>query len=312
MTIPVWKLILGGLRSLVVPPPVGTGGTVSARYCYSVFMRHRVIAAQYGLKNTPRAVVELGPGDSLGIGLMSILMGSEHYVAIDAVRHASSNTNIAVFDELITLLRNRMPIPFDGDCAEIRPELDNYEFPHAVFDDNTLEKSLTPDRLEKIRQILSSENPTGSIQYLAPWGKMNGIQPESIDWIFSQAVMEHVDNPSETYRHCFRCLKPGAIMTHQIDFRCHDTAPEWNGHWKYPQCLWSLMRGRRPWFVNRLPYSAHQQIQREAGFTLFADMPQIQEGGITRTQLARDFKSLSDADLRTAGALFVSVRDGSK
>ena len=312
MTIPVWRLIFGGLRSLVVTPPVGTGGTVSARYCYSVFMRHRVIAAQYGLEKTPCSVVELGPGDSLGIGLMAILTGSERYVAIDAVRHASPGTNLAVFDELATLLRNRTPIPFDGDCAEIRPELANYDFPRALFDDATLDAALAPDRLERIRQLLSRQNPNGTIQYLAPFGEMSGIRPESVDWIFSQAVMEHVDNPSETYRQCFRCLKSGAIMTHQIDFRSHETAPEWNGHWKYPQWLWNLMRGRRPWFVNRLPYSAHQQMLQEAGFKILHEIQQTQEDGIARNQLAEQFKSLSDADIRTAGTLFVSVREKTK
>lgn len=308
MAIPFWRLILGGLRSLIAPPPVGTGGTISARYCYSVFMRHRVIAARYGLKDTPRAVVELGPGDSLGIGLMSILTGSERYIAIDAVRHASAGTNLAVLDELVVLLRNRTPIPFDGDCAEIYPQLDSYEFPHTVFGDAKLDLALAPDRLEKIRQLLADKHPGDAIQYLAPFGEMNCIPSGSIDWVFSQAVMEHVDNPGEAYRQCFRCLKYNAIMTHQIDFRCHETASEWNGHWKYPQWLWSLMRGRRPWFVNRLPYSAHQKMQRDAGFTILADMPQVKESGIARSQLAEDFKMLSDADLCTAGACFVSVK----
>jgi len=312
MAIPLWRLIHAGLRSFVVTPPVGTGGTVSARYCYSVFMRHRIIAARYGLEKTPCSVAELGPGDSLGIGLMAILTGSERYYAIDAVRHASSSTNLAVFDELVALLRNRTPIPFGGDYAEIRPELDNYEFPHAVFDESSLDAALSPGRLEKVRQSLSTENTGGTIQYLAPFGEMNVIPPESIDWVFSQAVMEHVDDPRETYRQCYRCLNPGAVMTHQIDFRCHETAPEWNGHWKYPQWLWSLMRGRRPWFVNRLPYSTHRQMHQDAGFTILADVPQIKEGGISRNQLTGDFKFLSDADLRTAGALFVSVRGRSK
>lgn len=309
MSIPLWRLILGGLRSWLVTPPVGTGGTVSARYCYSVFLRHRVIAARYGLKKTPFSVVELGPGDSLGIGLMALLTGSEHYVAIDAVRHASPSTNLAVFDELVALLRDRTPIPSDADCAEIRPELDNYQFPHAIFNDAALDAALAPDRLERIRRLLSVQEPGSAVQYLAPFGEMIGIPSESIDWIFSQAVMEHVDNPAETYRQCFLCLKSGAIMTHQIDFRCHETAAEWNGHWKYPQWLWSIMRGRRPWFVNRLPYSAHQHMQKDTGFTIFADAPQLQEDGIARNQLAGNFKLLSSTDLHTAGAMFVSVKE---
>ena len=60
----------------------------------------------------PTTVVELGSRDSLGAGLMAILTGSQHYVAVDADRHANTTTNLAVFDELVTLLHNRKPIPF--------------------------------------------------------------------------------------------------------------------------------------------------------------------------------------------------------
>lgn len=312
MTIPIWQLIAGGLRSLFLQPHLGTGGTVSARYCYSVFMRHRLIAAQHGLERTPRTVLELGPGDSLGIGLMSILTGSERYLAIDAVRHASPETNLAVFDELVTLLKNRTPIPFDGECEVIRPELNNYDFPYALFDDASLASALAPARLEKLKQLLLNPEKGGSIQYLAPFGKVSTMQPESIDWIFSQAVLEHVDHLNETYHHCFRCLKVGGIMTHQVDFQCHETAAAWNGHWTYPQWLWSLMRGRRPWFVNRLPHSTHREMQHQAGFKLCAEILQEQESGINRAQLSRQFKSMSDKDMTTAGAMFVSIKAAEK
>lgn len=308
MTIPLWRLVADGLRSLVLQPPVGTGGTVLARYCYSVFMRHRVIAAQHGLTGTPKSVVELGPGDSLGSGLMSLLTGSERYAAIDAVRHASPETNLAVFDGLVTLLTNRAPIPCDGECAVIRPELTNYEFPHAIFDDGSLALALAPARLARLREILVKADNSGAIQYFAPFGEMGTIQPESVDWIFSQAVLEHVDNLSETYRHCYRCLVRGSIMTHQIDYQCHETAPEWNGHWKYPQWLWSLMRGRRPWFVNRLPHSVQRRLQQQAGFDVRAEVVQEQLGGIARARLATQFRSMSDMDLATAGAFIVSLK----
>jgi SAM-dependent methyltransferase len=275
-------------------------------------MRHRIIAARYGLTEKPFSVVELGPGDSLGIGLMALLTGSERYIAIDAVRHASLRANLAIFDELVTLLRNRTPIPSGKEYAEIRPELDRYDFPHDLLGEPLLEESLAPDRLSKIRDMLSTETPGGAIRYLAPLGEMGGIPSGSVDWVFSQAVMEHVDDPGKTYRECFRCLKPGGMMTHQIDFRCHETASEWNGHWKYPQWLWSLMRGRRPWFVNRLTYSAHQLLQQEAGFKILADAQQTKEQGINRHQLARSFQLLSDQDLSTVGALFVTMKSASK
>ncbi len=68
----------------------GTGGTISARYCYSVWMRHLVIAKENGLNTSPRIVAELGPGDSLGIGLAALIGGCDRYFAFDIVRFANN------------------------------------------------------------------------------------------------------------------------------------------------------------------------------------------------------------------------------
>lgn len=311
MTIPIWLLIAGGVKSWLVAPPVGTGGTVSARYCYSVFLRHRILAARHGLAGTPRTVVELGPGDSLGIGLMALLTGSESFVAVDAVRHASPAENVRVLGELIAMLRDRAPIPGDGDCAEVRPLLDDLSFPAQILDPAAIERALASDRIEAIRGNLEAEADGGIVRYLAPFGELRIVGNGSVDWVFSQAVLEHVDDLESAYGECFRCLRPGGLMTHQVDFRSHETAPEWNGHWKYPGWLWRLMRGARPWFLNRVPHSRHRQLQEAAGFRILGDSPQRLEGGISRAQLARDFGALSDDDLGTAGAFFVSMRPAS-
>lgn len=308
MAIPLWRLLAGGLRSLVIEPPVGTGGTVSARYCYSVFMRHRVIAAQNGMVETPRSVVELGPGDSLGVGMMALLTGSENYIAIDAVRHASRESNIAIFDELVSLLKSRASIPFDYECTLIRPKLTHYGFPYDLFSDAKLAQALSPERLKKLKKLISTPEKEECIQYFAPFGEMGAINSESIDWIFSQAVLEHVDDLSGVYRHCFRCLRPGGIMTHQVDYQCHETAAEWNGHWRYPKWLWALIRGHRPWFVNRLPHSVHLQMQKRAGFELIAEDIHEDLTGITRDHLTYQFRFITDRDLITAGAFITMFK----
>lgn len=306
MTIPVSRLLLGGIKSIFVTPPVGTGGTVSAAYCYSVYLRHLVMASRHGLNTDPNTVVELGPGDSLGIGLTAMLTGADQYYGVDAVRHASPDTNLAVFDGLVELLAARAAIPSGGEHAEILPELDDYAFPSHILGEMRLKQALAPDRLTRLRHQLAGDLTDGAIRYLAPMGQMDEIPAGSVDLVFSQAVMEHVDQLKEVYAECFRCLKAGGHMSHQIDFRSHDTAPEWNGHWKYSNVLWRLMRGRRPWFVNRHPCSGHIGLIEQAGFEISAKIPQTRYDGIHRKQLAGAFDQLSDNDLHTAGVFVLA------
>ncbi len=308
MTTPIWRLILRGIKSVFMTPPAGTGGTTSAQYCYSVFLRHLVIADQHGFATDPHTVVELGPGDSIGIGLMALLTGAELYYALDAVRHASSETNLLIFDQLVKLLAARASIPFDGEYAEILPELDDYTFPEKILNEARLTRALAPERLKRLYDALAGDLTTGPIRYIAPMGRMNEIPAETVDLILSQAVMEHVDQLEETYAECFRCLKPGGFMSHQIDFRCHDTAPEWNGHWKYSDLTWRLMRGCRPWFINRHPCSTHIGLIDQAGFNIRARMEQYSSFGIARRQLASRFKSLSESDLKTAGIFVLASK----
>jgi ubiquinone/menaquinone biosynthesis C-methylase UbiE len=149
---------------------------------------------------------------------------------------------------------------------------------------------------------------TGPIRYFAPMGQMYEIPDNSVDLIISQAVMEHVDELEETYTECFRCLKPGGYMTHQIDLRCHDTAPEWNGHWKYPDLIWRLMRGGLPWFINRQPCSAHNSMVSQAGFKVRAELRIFAYSDISRGQLTTRFEKLSESDLTTAGVLILASK----
>lgn len=308
MTTPVWRSILRGIKAVFFTPPVGTGGTVSAQYCYSVYLRHLVIADQHGLTTDPRTVVELGPGDSIGIGLMALLTGAKQYYAVDAVRHASSATNLLIFDELVNLLSAQAPIPSGGEFAEILPGLGEYSFPLKILNEERLSQVLAPDRLNHLRNALAGKLTDGPIRYLAPMGRMHEIPGDSVDLIISQAVMEHIDQLEETYTECFRCLKPGGFMSHQIDLRCHDTAPEWNGHWKYADPTWCLMRGGRPWFINRSPCSTHTKLINQAGFKLHAEIRQTAGSGVSRRQLADRFKELSESDLTTAGVLVLASK----
>src|SRR5215813_2064256 len=74
------------VRRKLAQRSLGTGGGAqSARYCYSVWLRHLLHASANRLNVDPVHVAELGPGLSLGIGLAAILSGVERYYAFDVV-----------------------------------------------------------------------------------------------------------------------------------------------------------------------------------------------------------------------------------
>ncbi|MFQ5443240.1 MAG: hypothetical protein ACE5EK_01365, partial [Nitrospinales bacterium] len=149
-----------------------SGGTLSAPYCYAVWMRHLLKAQAAGLTTTMSTVAELGPGDSLGIGLAAMLTGVDRYYAFDAKPHARSADNLAVFNELVRLFESRAPIPDTTQFPHLSPPLPSYDFPHSLLDEGRMADCLHPERLHTIRRALARQGEPGDrirIVYVAPW-----------------------------------------------------------------------------------------------------------------------------------------------
>jgi hypothetical protein len=251
-------------------------------------------------------VAELGPGDSLGIGLSAVISGAERYFALDRKPFADFRTNLRVLDELLELFHRRAPIPDAAEFPGIFPQLQDYSFPHELLDPDWLAKCLAPQRVESIRSALNGTGAASRLRYVAPWDDAQAIVAGSVDWAFSQAVLEHVDDVTGTYIALQKWLRPGGIMSAMIDYSCHGITHDWCGHWTVSQGLWSLTRGNRPYFINRLPHSEHLRSMSAAGLELLHEM-RISASPPPRTRLAREFHALLDADLETRGA-FVIVR----
>ena len=287
----------------------GTGGTDSARYCYSVWLRHLVMAKTNGLNPYPKVIAELGPGDSLGIGLAALISGCDKCFAFDVVEHANIERNLAIFDELVTLFKDKTAIPGDDEWPKVKPRLEEYGFPADILNDNKLHQALESSRIERIRDsIRDFRRKDSMIQYKVPWYDANILEKESVDMIYSQAVLEHVDDLRNTYRAMYSWLKSTGCISHTIDFKCHGTADEWNGHWVYSDFMWKLIRGKRPYLLNREPYSTHIAIMAEEGFKIVYDKKIISESQFTLNQLAPKFGSISSDDLVTSGTFIQGVK----
>jgi SAM-dependent methyltransferase len=276
------------------------GGTITAEYCYSVWLRHLELLQRHGLSSEPAVVAEIGPGNSLGVGLCALLTGARTYYAIDIETYANTERNLQIFAEIIRFFQKKSPDP-----------LSESGFPSHILTEQRLARTLEPQRVNLIKQcILQMNQPVQGfyLGYAAPGNSSPTVRENSVDFILSHAVMEHVDDPEAVYRILYRWLKPGGCMSHMIDYRSHNLARQWNGHWAYSEALWKLMRSKRPYFINRQPHSAQAAAMERCGFRIMGEEKTRETPGIRREQLAPPFHDLSDEDLTTATGFFVAVK----
>src|SRR5262245_49747377 len=153
-----------------------TGGSDSPRYCYSVWLRHLVILNSYGFKVDGAVVGELGPGDSIGIGLAALLSGAQSYVGLDVVPFSAKSDVFRIFDELAELYAKNESIPEEKEFPEVRPKLRSYEFPNDLVD-----SSAFLARTQNIRSELQVSPVNNRIvKYLAPWTSSDDIETDSL------------------------------------------------------------------------------------------------------------------------------------
>ncbi len=284
-----------------------TGGTINSRYCYAAWLRHLIFTHNNGVVHTNGTIAELGPGDSIGIGLTALLTGYEKYIALDVYKYWDAGRNVQVFDELVALLTNKTPIPADDEFSRLTPTLTDYSFPSHILSDALLEKTLDPHRIEKIRnEIANIDNPdfrNEIVTYYIPWNLSGNIDKNSVDFFFSQAVMQYIDDLDSTY-HCMQqWMKPGAAMSHSIDFSSHGITSSWNGHWTFSDAEWKLAHGNNVILLNRAPLSRYLQCNNDHGFEIVNRLDYQKESRFTNQHFHNAFKKLTKLDYNT----FVSV-----
>ena len=112
---PVVKGLLTFIPGMQRILPKGAGGdTDSAYYCYGVWLKHLTLLWENGLRSMPNTIAELGPGDSLGIGLAALLCGANNYYALDVKEYSHIETNLKIFDELVALFKSHAKRPIKG------------------------------------------------------------------------------------------------------------------------------------------------------------------------------------------------------
>lgn len=288
--------------------PHSDSGPGTAKVVYSRFLRFlKLYNCAIPGAGLPRVVAELGPGSSLGFGIAALIAGGHRYYALDLIKQFSTKKNLEVFDELVVLFKIRASIPNDGWCARIFPFVDDLAFPEDILGDEALSVALDADRLNRIRRDI--ELTTGNcVQYFVPWQEHLADVMEKPDLIVSNSVLEHVDDLDSTYSAFASLSKYGTIMCHSIDYSSHTMTTIWNEHWGLSETLWTLVRGKRRYLINRIPNKGHLSYLAKYKFVLIAQQKLRRVDGLLREEFSEQFSNIEIEDAATQLAFLVSVR----
>jgi SAM-dependent methyltransferase len=278
--------------------------TATASYCYEVWLKHLVMFNELEPVPVPKTFAELGPGGSLGVGLAALLSGADTYYALDIVKYSEVDMNLSVLTDLVDLFRDRTPV-------DVGWPVESTVFPSHILTDDLLETTLAGPRIDEIRRALTAPDGRAgaiTIEYTVPWTDPSVIRRGEVDLILSQAVLEHVDDLDTTYEAFAQWLRPGGRMSHEIDFRSHGLTGPWNGHWEYPEAVWKMIVGKKPYLINRQPCTTHVALMRDCGFEITRESRERMQG-ISREKLASRWQGMADDDLVSATAVIQARLD---
>jgi hypothetical protein len=288
--------------------------THSPRYCYAEWLRHLVIAWENGVRDLPKVVVELGPGSSQGVGLAALLCGAQTYCSIDVVNYQVSEKNREILEGLIGLFSSRAAVPGDDEFPHLGPRLSSYAFPVHVLSDECLSGALDAMRLDAIRAACGKPNvEEGTIvmRHVTLRAGEPELPEHFADMLLSQAVLMFPSDLDNQYGMMYRWLKPGGIMSHQLDYSTENTFSNpryWNSHWGCSDIEWSLLQWRQAITINRFPHSAHLSFLAKHGFRVLQEVRYRRDKGLPRERLAHRFRAISDDDLQTGGGFYIAQK----
>jgi hypothetical protein len=287
-------------------------GSVSAAYCYSVWLRHFLHLRNHDISDF-KNIAEIGPGASLGIGLSSIICGAENYYAFDLIEHSAIESNLKIFDELVQLFKTQTDIPSAERFPKVKPTLDLYSFKALDLKGEFFKTNLNPERVNTIRQALrdmnSNQTKSGiNINYMAPW--YSSVVDHPVDLIISQAVLEHVDDLETAIQKMTAFLRKGGIMSHVIDYTAHETHNTWNGHWSYPPLIWKIIAKGRSYPLNRKPHSFYLKLFRENNLKIRFMQPTFRSDGIGHHAISSTISGAYEpSDMEISGCYFILQKD---
>jgi SAM-dependent methyltransferase len=233
-----------------------------SEYAIGVFDAH-ANKADFTGRMQGKTILELGPGDSIATAIIAASYGAKALL-VDAGRFVQSD--VRSFLALQMTLRDRGLRPPDlSHCRDVDEVLGRC---HARY--------LT-DGLRSLKTI----------------------EDQSVDMIFSQAVLEHIwmGEFVDMMRECRRILKPGGICSHEVDLRDHLGGAL--NHLRFSAPVWeSGFLAKSGFYTNRIRYNQMLELFRQTGFLVeVIAVQRWAECPTPRRRLAREFRELQDEEL---------------
>jgi len=211
--------------------------------------------------------LELGPGDGLLSAFLAPALGSQGLTMVDSGDYAHKDVGRYHY--------------------QIQKFLES--FPDLKLPDITMN--------HEINMMLSS---VGGSYHSKGLSSLSGLKENSYDLIFSQAVLEHVrqNEFKDLMIECYRLLAPSGTMSHIVDFKDHLGGGLNN--MRFSSYFWE-----KDWFAsdsgfytNRIRLQEIISICEDIGFVIEVDnLKRWCSLPIKRSQLAKEFRNLTDADL---------------
>jgi SAM-dependent methyltransferase len=240
-------------------------------YALKVFSGHLTTAGLLDKeKNSNKKAMEIGPGESLFTALLAKSFGFEGSLLLDVGDFALPGMETYKgFARWLSM--EGLPCPSLDEC----------------------------DSPDTMLRILDSQYITHGLSSLKV------LPSESVDFVFSQAVLEHIRKHefTDTFKELWRVLKPGGVSTHVVDFKDH-----------LEQSLNNLRFSDRTWeadwfapssgfYTNRIRLGGVVKLIEEQGFKVDV----VEKSGweavpLPRNKLDLQFRALGDDELKVKGA----------
>jgi SAM-dependent methyltransferase len=238
------------------------GDMDSSDYAIQVFNSHLNKSGFVGMLKG-KTVLELGPGDSIATAIIAAAHGAQ---AILLDTGAFARLEVVPYFALLRDLRERgLTVPNLEGCTNLEMILERCNARYLI------------------KGLESFED----------------IPDNSVDLIFSQAVLEHVRKKDffSTQIECRRVLKPNGICSHQVDLRDHLGGGLNN--LRFTSKVWeSDFFSKSGFYTNRIGCGEMIDICHKAKFTVDVHILSKWDSlPIARKELSNEFKSICDAEL---------------